>query len=162
MTHRTFICTILAAALALAGLTAAPARAGDDDLAKWIAGAAALAIIGAAIADKDDAAVTRYRHHRGHHGRTHRHHDRYHKVLPGRCHVRLHTRAGPLRGFGRHCLRRHYGHHTALPRKCATRIGHHRHAGGRHLHHRHHAHHGRVVYRGRCLHRHGYRMGQGR
>ena len=67
MTHKTFMATLLAAALAVATLTAAPARA-DSDTAKIITGLAALAIIGAAIAeandDKDTYIVNRnyYRH----------------------------------------------------------------------------------------------------
>ena len=51
MTHRTFISIILAAAIAVTGMTAAPARA-DNDAAKVIAGVAALAIIGAVIAEE--------------------------------------------------------------------------------------------------------------
>ncbi|HKL05514.1 MAG TPA: hypothetical protein VJ929_06860 [Roseovarius sp.] len=50
MLHRQFIAAVLAAAVAVTGLTAAPARA-DNDAAKVIAGVAALAIIGAAVAD---------------------------------------------------------------------------------------------------------------
>lgn len=51
---RKFITIILSAAIAVTGFTAPPARAGDDDIAKWIAGAAALAIIGAAINEKNN------------------------------------------------------------------------------------------------------------
>ena len=50
MTYKSFIASIMAAAIALTTFSAAPARAGDD-AAKIIAGVAALAIIGAAIAD---------------------------------------------------------------------------------------------------------------
>ncbi|MEQ8899205.1 MAG: hypothetical protein RID23_19150 [Roseovarius sp.] len=55
----------------LAGLTAAPAHA-DNDTAKYIAGAAAVAIIGAAIADSgndryhDQGYATRDRYYGGH------------------------------------------------------------------------------------------------
>ena len=51
---RKFITIILSAAIAVTGFTAPPAQAGDDDIAKWIAGAAALAIIGAAINEKNN------------------------------------------------------------------------------------------------------------
>src|SRR6056297_1962117 len=50
MLYRKFIATVLGAAVAVTGLTAAPARA-DNDAAKVIAGVAALAIIGAAVAE---------------------------------------------------------------------------------------------------------------
>lgn len=62
MTHRKFISLILAAALAVTGMTAAPVQASDRDVAKWVAGAVATGLIGAAIADKrrDDRAVTRH------------------------------------------------------------------------------------------------------
>jgi len=155
MSHRTFIAAILSAALALTGLTANPARADSDDIAKWIAGAAALAIIGSAIANRDDddrrRAVTRNRgfHHDYDRGRYHRKHDRRFKhsnrnqrLLPLRCHVREFSRHGRIGGFDRRCLHRNYGHFNALPHQCAVRVG------GR----------SRVIYRDRCLHRHGYRV----
>lgn len=61
----------------LAGLSATPAHA-DNDTAKYIAGAAAVAIIGAAIADSNDDRYaprysTRGRHYSGH-NRYNRHH----------------------------------------------------------------------------------------
>ena len=49
MMYRRFIATILATAVAITGLTAAPARADNDDLLKILGGVAAIAIIGAAI-----------------------------------------------------------------------------------------------------------------
>ncbi len=54
MIYRKFIATILAASIAITGFTAAPAQADSNDYVKVIAGIAALAIIGSAIADKDD------------------------------------------------------------------------------------------------------------
>lgn len=163
MTHRTFIAAILSAAIALTGLTAAPARADSEDIAKWIAGAAALAIIGSAIANRDDdkrrRAVTRNRayerdfdyddyydddHDRYHrkHARKHKGLHRNHRFLPARCHVREHSRYGRLNGFDRRCLHRHYSHFNALPHQCAVR------PGTR----------SRVIYSDRCLYRHGYRV----
>ncbi|WP_422032177.1 hypothetical protein [Roseovarius sp.] len=53
MPFKRFITSIMAAAMALTVLSSAPARA-DNDTAKIIAGAAALAIIGMAIADAND------------------------------------------------------------------------------------------------------------
>lgn len=59
---RKFISLVLAASLAVAGLTAAPARAGNDDLAKVLAGVAAVAVIGAVInenrKDRNDGYVS--------------------------------------------------------------------------------------------------------
>lgn len=53
MPFKTFMSTLMAAAVALTSISAAPARA-DNDTAKIIAGAAALAIIGMAVADSND------------------------------------------------------------------------------------------------------------
>jgi hypothetical protein len=60
MTYKGFITTLMAAAIALTGAAAKPAKA--DDTAKIIAGVAALAIIGTAIAKSkrnDHGYVTR-------------------------------------------------------------------------------------------------------
>ncbi|MEQ9261138.1 MAG: hypothetical protein RIG84_18785 [Roseovarius sp.] len=73
--HDHLIAGVAAGALGLAGLSATPASA-DNDTAKIIAGAAALAIVGAAIADSADnrryRGVTRghggYHPDRGHRG----------------------------------------------------------------------------------------------
>jgi hypothetical protein len=177
--HRKFIKLIMAASLAVTGLSAAPARADAEDAAKVIAGVAALAILGAAIADaKDDKdRVTRNRGHLRHdnrhrgqgkkwdhrHGRDKwgkRHRNNNHarplpqrvkrKLLPGVCRTEVRVRGGHrLRGFGRHCLKRTYGYANSLPRACKTRVR------GRHgkL---------RTIYRGRCLYRHGYREANAR
>jgi hypothetical protein len=48
------ISTLAAAAVALAGLGATPARADDDDIARIIAGLMGIAILGAALNDRDD------------------------------------------------------------------------------------------------------------
>ena len=82
MMYRKFIATILATAVAVTGLTAAPARAGDDDVLKLLAGVAAVAIIGTAIAknrdrDRDDDYVTRQNYDYGNR-RDHRHGTRHH------------------------------------------------------------------------------------
>lgn len=163
MTHRTFISLILASALAITGVSAAPARAGDDDIAKWIAGVAALAIIGAAIADNDrdkKQVVTRnrgYNYNKGHghrhnynHGHGHKHgyahKQNFHRYkLPVQCRRDVQTRKGYIRGFGRHCLLKNYGHFNSLPHQCAVKTR--DYSGNR-----------RVVYSGRCLGQHGYRV----
>ena len=92
MTYKGFITTLMAAAIALTGATAKPARA--DDTAKIIAGVAALAIIGTAIArskKNDDHRVTRHhyqppRHNVQRHGYRHvqpRHHGHRHWAQRG-------------------------------------------------------------------------------
>ncbi|RBI76993.1 hypothetical protein DQW77_03110 [Roseovarius sp. TE539] len=65
---RNFIAIILAAAVAVTSLSAAPARAGSDDFARALAGVAAVAIIGSAIANNNrDGHVSRhYQHNYGH------------------------------------------------------------------------------------------------
>ncbi len=63
MTYKSFISTVVAAALAVTTLSAAPAKA--DNTAEIIAGVAALALIGVAIAeaaDNDPVYVTRNRY----------------------------------------------------------------------------------------------------
>ena len=159
MTHRTFISIILAAALAVTGMTTTPARAGNDDVAKWIAGALALGLIGAAIADdrRKDRVVTREQHHDhpGHfkHQHKHKRHDhgahrqyRYQKhALPAQCRRAVATRRGEVRGFGRRCLLNNYRHFNALPHNCAVQA---RDFGGRK----------RVIYQGRCLRQYGYQV----
>ncbi|MEI4195802.1 hypothetical protein [Roseovarius sp. E0-M6] len=167
--HTRFITIISALAIALTGLTAAPARADDKDTAKWIAGIAALAIIGAGIADANKKKRHRrqqaheYRNHNDGRGTAYGHSDEYswrkhnkharpvpravqRKLLPGRCIVRGQTRRGAVRGFGRHCLNRHYGHANSLPQQCAVRA---RNRNG---------HYSRVIYRQRCLGQFGYQV----
>jgi Ni/Co efflux regulator RcnB len=168
--HRKFITLIVASAMAVTGLSAAPARADVEDAAKVIVGVAALAILGAAIADaKDDKdRVTRnrghLRHDDRHRGNRHkwdnRHRGNKHarplpkrvqrKLLPGVCRIDVRARNGQrLSGFGRRCLKRNYGYANSLPRACESRVR------GRHGHLR-------TMYRGRCLHRHGYREANAR
>ncbi|SLN57569.1 hypothetical protein PEL8287_03094 [Roseovarius litorisediminis] len=93
--YRKFISIVVAASVAVTGLTAAPARAEINDTTKIIAGVAALAIIGAAIADnkKDkrrrdrDAAARnnnyysheQYRYDRSRKAHRYNDHDHHHK-----------------------------------------------------------------------------------
>lgn len=158
--HRRFIATVLAAALAVTGFSTAPARAANNDIGKWIAGAATIAIIGAAIADnkkkskrKRDHGVTRgynYHHDKGakqkNRGYGHKQRHRQTRSLPARCHERFRGNRGPVRGFARSCLRNSRFNVNTLPQRCAMRV---RDARG----------HGRdIVYGSRCLNDHGYRM----
>ena len=158
--HRTFITIVTIAALSISGLSAAPARAGDKETARWIAGIAAAAVIGAVIHDankrdkrrrQQQQQVHQYEHNYGH-GYTNQGHARpvphsvKRKLLPGRCLVRGETRRGAVRGFGRHCLNRHYSYTNSLPQQCAVR------ALNRRGEFR------RIIYRKKCLTRHGYQV----
>lgn len=169
--HRKFIALVVAAAIAITGFSAAPARA-DEDVAKFIAGAALLGILGAAInnARKDDHAATRtynpphgHRHggnkhyghnrHSGHKHYGHNRHQGHAKPLPPRVRrydlpancVRYfprYSRNYPLAGKG--CLDRNYGSAHALPRSCRVTFWN----GKRH----------RTGFKPHCLKQHGYRM----
>ena len=107
MMYRKFIATILATAVAITGLTAAPARAGDNDVLKVLGGVAAIAIIGAAIAesrDRDDKVTRGYHYYnRNRHPNRHRHHAHTH------------------RDRGHHHSHRHHRNHTQ-PRALPSRV----------------------------------------
>ena len=141
MFHRKFIAAILASSIAITSLTAAPARA-DNDAAKVIAGVAALAIIGAAVADSRsnrNATVYRAQPQRYYPPRT-----VYRPAPVTRAAVIPHYRAAlhsyrPVhqRGYQKHAAPRS---RVALPNACLVK------ANGQ-----------RSVYSAHCLRRHGYR-----
>ena len=161
--YRRFITLVVSAAIAVTGLTAQPVYADDDDVAKWIAGIAALAIIGAAVAERNDRKKKRYNNgyvhvpqprydgygystkpYRGwkHGGKKRR--DAYR--LPGQCRVKRNLQGNEIRGFARGCLKRNNVNVDALPRQCAVRF-------------RDRDRQRRVVlYTGRCLKQYGYRV----
>ncbi|SDO07261.1 hypothetical protein SAMN05216196_103263 [Lutimaribacter pacificus] len=126
---RKFIATILAGALAVTGLTAAPARADGNDVAKALAGIAAVAIIAKALDDDRKDKARRHAPARAHSVRPDRHrghvaprplpHRVARKQLPGHCMVRVQTRHGVQNAFGQNCLQRSSRHATRLPRACA-------------------------------------------
>ncbi|EDM72713.1 hypothetical protein RAZWK3B_00795 [Roseobacter sp. AzwK-3b] len=140
MLHRHFIATILAASLAVTSFTAAPARA-DNDAAKIIAGVAALAIIGAAVADSrnnDRGKVYGYGHAKPHHKgyKPHVAQNRYNHagVIPFR-----NAHQPQRHGYYGHGKHQRAGNRVVLPQACLIRDG-----GGR------------AVYSARCLKRMGY------
>lgn len=118
MLHRHFIAAVLAAAVAVTGLTAAPARA-DNDAAKIIAGVAALAIIGAAVADANKSqrpkviyqTPSAYGHHK---------HQARHKGY------KTHKRYGAHKRHDRHNrhVDAHRGHRQGgvIPHRAPTRV----------------------------------------
>ncbi|WP_306114806.1 hypothetical protein [Roseovarius sp. MMSF_3305] len=168
--YRRFIATILATAVAITGLTAAPARADNDDLLKILGGVAAIAIIGAAIKEaRDDDKVSRnypyygHRPHKSH--RKHRRHtyqgNRYdnhgarplpkrvqRKLLPASCRVNARRNGQRFVGYSNWCLDRKFHYTNALPRECAVTA--------RILRNNKR----RLVYRSGCLGRYGYAAAQ--
>ena len=155
---------VLAASIALTGFSTAPARANNDDVAGFVAGLAALAIIGIAINEsqsnqKEKARkkskkkkAERHRHQiekqqalarkkanaRLHAKKAHR------KILPAQCLRVLETRNGTRRGFGARCLNRFGKSTAALPQYCKSTI---RSRGQV-----------RTLYMARCLKNAGFRM----
>ncbi|WP_113911012.1 hypothetical protein [Roseovarius dicentrarchi] len=106
-----FITLILAASVAITGLTAAPARASDRDLALALGALVGVAVIGAAIHDakkKDRRRAAARQHPRPQYGTQHRSHraqkqhrsrsyqqgydDHRRKVQDRRAHRRMHRR----------------------------------------------------------------------
>ena len=145
MLHRRFIATILAASLAVTSFTAAPARA-DNDAAKIIAGVAALAIIGAAVADARHNDRPKAIHPKAHgygHAKPH------HKTQQPYVAQNRYTHSGviPLRnahqpqrhGYHGHGKRHGADNRVVLPQACLIRDGY-----------------DRAVYSARCLKRMGY------
>ncbi|WP_299722010.1 hypothetical protein [uncultured Tateyamaria sp.] len=157
--HRQFIATIAAIAIAITGFSAAPARAGDDELAAALAVILGLAVVGTAINKRKDEKKARQqahtyqprakpRHVQPQHGHIQprplpRQVDR--RLLPQRCLFNLETERGRnIQGFGQRCLNRHYNFTNTLPQQCHRRVwtrnglGH--------------------AYGARCLNKHGYQL----
>ena len=182
MMYRKFIAIVLGIAVAITGLTAAPARAADDDFLKILGGVAAIAIIGSAIAkakDRDDHVSRGYnyynhkprakhrhrhkhRHGHGHHANRGHHHHKKHKYhrndhlarpLPNRVQRKLLPASCKVYARNRH------GDFLAYSNWCLDRK--YRYAGSlprrcavnaRVLHNNRR----NVVYGNNCLRRHGY------
>lgn len=146
--HRYFIAAVVTCTVVITGAFAAPARADSNDLAKALAGIAALAIIGKAISDRKD------NNHVTHNYNTHRPQVIQPRPLPNRvsrrslpahCIRHVETRHGHTRRvFGARCLDRNYRFAHQLPRNCARQIETHR--GWR------------WVYGARCLRKNGYQI----
>lgn len=152
---RKFIATVLAGALVVTGFTTAPARADGNDLAKAIAGIAAVAIIAKALDDERKDKARRHAPAKKHSVKPTRHSHGYvaprplpqrvaRKQLPGHCMVRVETRRGVQRAFAGQCLQRSYRHADRLPRACAMPTR------GRG--------HNRTFYEAGCLRSYGYSM----
>mmetsp|Transcript_27755 Transcript_27755/g.51668 ORF Transcript_27755/g.51668 Transcript_27755/m.51668 type:complete len:159 (-) Transcript_27755:106-582(-) len=155
MTHfasRHFIAAIAAAAISITGFSAAPARAGEDDLGKALAALAGLAVLGVVIKNSRDDKKAKPHIPGDRIGRDIRTgvHPRPlpprvgHKLLPQRCLRSVQGRDGRLRVFGERCLERHYHYTHRLPERCGTRFRTDRGV--------------RYGYGARCLSRHGFQL----
>lgn len=155
---RPFIAAVVAASLALSGLSATTAQAGNRDVARAIAGIAAVAIIAGALSDRDNNRNRGYVTRRYDPApvinprplprRAQRH------ALPRHCMIRAQSRYGqPRRVFGARCLNRNYRFTDSLPRACAVRIG-----GNSHRGNHRNANFGRTGYGVGCLRQHGYHL----
>jgi len=153
---RQVINTVAAAAIALVGVSAAPAHAEQNDVAKALAAVLGIAVIGKIIHDRNkrDDDVVQRRRPDDRVSRPHRHVDPVHprplprranrKLLPQNCFRSFDTHQGRVRMFGRNCLQKHYAFADRLPRECRQRIKTHR---GK-----------RVGYGARCLRDYGYQL----
>lgn len=120
--HRKFIALIVATAVAVTTLSAAPARADEREIAKILAGLAALAFIGVAIEhnrDRDQPITS-------HIGRTPPRPVKPRPVppqvskfqLPNHCLHKYSVNNGQRRLFGKRCLSNNYRHTASLPYAC--------------------------------------------
>ncbi|MEO0402761.1 MAG: hypothetical protein AAF214_10335 [Pseudomonadota bacterium] len=151
--HRQFITTIAAASIAITGFSAAPARAGDQDVGAALAAILGLAIVGAVIKDKHDNRKARQQVHTPQHVAPVTRHKPQVKPLPNRvnrkllpqnCLYTLSTHRGPARVFGQRCLNQNYRHVNSLPRACHRQLN-----TQRGL---------RQGYSAHCLNQHGYQL----
>lgn len=146
--HRKFIAIILAASLAITGVSSGPAQAGED-FGKVVAGLAVLGILGAALHDhntRDRRHDTVTRPHRPH--PTPRPRPLPHRFgrydLPAHCmkFAPNYRNGKSLVALG--CLRRNYDHVGSLPQSCKVTFW-----NGRN---------NRTAYKPGCLNKHGYRL----
>lgn len=130
---RLAITAFLSVGIAMSPISATPARAGNDDLARALAALALLGIAGAATAGDRDSRVTigRQRHSSVQQYRPllrkyrpSARHRRAHAVraLPARCLRHVRTRRGVWPVFGARCLSRTNVATARLPRRCIERI----------------------------------------
>jgi len=155
---------VLAASIALSGFTPTPARADDAEVARLIAGFAALAFIGAVINDQNNKSNSKATvHHKPkvyhkpkvtvHKNYVHKrhvnpHHKRIAKprrnVVPASCFEIVPTKQGNRRGFGHYCLHKKYKYASSLPHFCKSKVR----SRGK----------DRTIYTANCLRNQGYKM----
>jgi hypothetical protein len=119
---RKFISSIMAAAIAATSfsLSAAPARAGNEDLAKFLFGATALIIIGSALTADDNGGPAKVTHPVQPKPKVK--HKPRRKALTAACVRRHNTYEGKVKVFGHRCLQKHYAYADRLPKHCKVRL----------------------------------------
>ncbi len=139
--HRKFFALLIASAMVIAAADLRTAQAADaDDIAKWVAGLTALAIIGKAVSDNDNERSHRHQTRPG----KKPHHQRH--LLPVRCRRVGDLQGRRIRGLAAGCLRRNGVDLQALPRACVVRFR--DRSRGRRM----------TLFTGRCLHQQGYHL----
>lgn len=131
-----FIALILASSLTLAGFSAQPARAGNDDLEKFLIGAAALVILGTAL-ESSRKEVSHQRHYKPRVVQPPRNvyaPRAYHRplasppkakrraLLPDYCLRTVRSHKGPRTIYGKRCLQNNYRAFNALPDQCRALV----------------------------------------
>lgn len=150
--HKKFIALIIAAAVAVTGISASQARAADTG--DILTGLAAIAILGAAVnhytKDKREDKVER--HYNNHVYQSHK--KKRHKAkplpkrvkrynIPQRC-LRTYEGYGNRPLLGTKCLSKHYKHANSLPQQCKVGFW--------------NGHKVKRAYEPACLRHHGYRV----
>jgi len=115
---RQFIAALLSLSLGLTAMTTAPARA-DEDVAKVLAGLAAIGILHQVLKNKKKPQVVTQGHHGGH--KVHKpRKPRHAKVAPRRCVREQWTHRGVRDVYGARCMKRHAQYQP--PRNCLRRV----------------------------------------
>lgn len=159
--HRKFIAVIASLAIAITGFSAAPARAGSDELGTALAVILGLAVVGTVINKRNDEKKARRQENRQqprpHAGRRppeyvqprprppHADRNVNRKLLPQKCLYNMRTENGrSIQAFGQRCLERNYRFTNSLPQRCSRRVWTRNGAG--------------FAYGARCLNRNGYQL----
>ena len=162
MSHK-FIATVVAAAVAIATIGNAPARA-DENVARALAAIVGAAVVGAIInhelKDRKKEKVVKRRkknptpevwdYRRNEDTAIRRVEPRplparvQRKLLPGNCLRSFETRDGRARVFSKKCLKKNYDYNRSLPQACAVKFRNHNKK--------------RHGYDARCLRRQGYQL----
>lgn len=151
--HRRFIALIIAASVAITSLGATPVFAGEKETARTLAALLGIAIVGKIIHDKNKKGDLQV-HVPQRQPTPPLAGDRViprpipdmvqRSLLPSHCLRVFDTYDGPLRVFGKKCLRRNYVYADSLPRYCLRRVETYRGL--------------RKMYDARCLRYEGYQM----
>ena len=124
---RTLITPIVMAAVAITGISTAPARAGDDDLAKLLIGLGAIAIIANSVDNKKKTATVRYSSRNDRvvtipDDRRYKKKTKIRYALPAECLRTYSARKGDRRLYSGRCLSRLPYKLAKLPEACAYTV----------------------------------------